>query len=199
MSQKVYNRAELRELELQHAKSLNLSVKNVKTFKGHDGMLGVNADVYINAKKFAHFYDDAYGGEPRLDWLGNNDIQRQANRNTLRDLEEQAKNLPKVLYNLKGVDEPFENTFWLHTLVDTLINAELERKELAKLAKKGIVYVDPKDDETYTWGWNYPIPKLFKMYPTKALPSVQKRYDQLVKEGCIVKNTELLAEYGVKL
>ncbi|NIP30985.1 MAG: hypothetical protein GTN59_10610, partial [Candidatus Dadabacteria bacterium] len=150
-------------------------------------------------KKFAHFYDDAYGGEPRLDWLGNTDIQHQQNRNTLRDLEEQAKNLPKVEYKFKDIDNTYTNTFWLYTLVNTLINAELERKELAKNAKKGIVYIDPKDNKTYIWGWNYPIPKLFKLYPTKALPSVQKRYDNIVKEGCIVKNTELLAEYGVKL
>jgi hypothetical protein len=44
MSTKIYTCAELRELELQYAKDNNLSVKNIKTFAGHDGMLGVNAD-----------------------------------------------------------------------------------------------------------------------------------------------------------
>jgi hypothetical protein len=200
MSNKIYTYAELRELELQYAKSLDLSVKNVKTFPGHDSMVGVDADIYYKNKKFAHFYDNAYGGEPEVSAVGNYDDGSLAQNNQiLKDLMSRASTLPKVKYQLKGIDRTSTNTFWLHTLVDTLINAELERKELNKIAKKGIVYVDPKDNETYTWGWNHPLPKLFKLYPTKALPSVQKRYNQLVEEGCIVKNTDLLAEYGVKL
>lgn len=199
MSTKIYTCAELRELELQYAKDNNLSVKNIKTFAGHDGMLGVNADIYQNNKKFAHFYDDARGGEAEVSYLGKNDIEMQKNRNILRDLETQFKAYPTVKFTYKESDDEHENTFYFSHVVNTLINSELERKELARDAKKGIVYMDPKDEQTYIWSWSYNLPKLFQIYPTKALSTVQKACDELKAEGCIIKNVDLLKEYGVSL
>ena len=196
---KVLSRAELFDLEIKYAKDYNLSVKNVKTFRGHDGMTGVNADIYKNNKKFAHFYDDARGGEPEVHWVGKNDIEYQANRTILRDLEDKFKKIPQVKFRFNDSDAVYDNTFYFDHVVNALINHTLEQKELAKQAKKGVVFVDPKDDETYTWGWSYDIPKLFKVYPTKALTTVQNRVDILKADGCIIKNTELLSQYGVRV
>lgn len=199
MSNKILSRAELFALEIKYAEQFNLSVKNIKTFRGHDGMTGVNADIYKDNKKFAHFYDDARGGEPEISYVGKNDIEIQKNRNILRDLETQCKNLPSVKFRFDDTGATYDNTFYFDHIVNALINKSLEEKEFAKIAKKGIVYADPKDNETYTWGWSYDIPKLFKVYPTKALGTVQKRVNELKSKGCVIKNTELLSQYGVQV
>jgi len=44
------------------------SVKNVKSFRGHDGY-GFNANLYRGNKKVAFLLDEAHGGEVDIDWL----------------------------------------------------------------------------------------------------------------------------------
>ena len=56
---------EVYKTELQIAKDNNLTVKNVKLFRGHDGV-GLSCDLYINNKKLAYCFDDARGGEMEI-------------------------------------------------------------------------------------------------------------------------------------
>ena len=44
------------------------SVKNIKSFQGREGY-GFNCNLYRGKKKIAFCYDDASGGEVRIDWL----------------------------------------------------------------------------------------------------------------------------------
>ena len=46
-----------------------LSLKKVKSFRGHDGA-GVNADVYVGKKKLAEENDDGWGGGLDLHYFG---------------------------------------------------------------------------------------------------------------------------------
>jgi hypothetical protein len=47
---------------LKIAKDLGITLKNLKSFPGHDGMDGMDADICINGKKMLHVYDSANGG-----------------------------------------------------------------------------------------------------------------------------------------
>jgi len=47
---------------LDNAKALGITLKNVKTFEGHDTMMGFNADVYVDGVLALHAFDSAHGG-----------------------------------------------------------------------------------------------------------------------------------------
>lgn len=49
------------------------SVKNVKSWEGHEG-LGTQCSVYRNGKKVAIFLDDANGGDADFRWLDTGDL-----------------------------------------------------------------------------------------------------------------------------
>jgi len=188
---------EVKALELQTVKNLNLDVKNIKYFAGHDGMQGINADVYHNGKKFAHGYDDARGGgmDVRPSDYENNTVA------TFKDIEDKLRALPKYIHvhtqsrNGKMIGgKPFE----YESQVDlaSIIDAVADQKEEEKNAKKGIMYVTD-EGEVYTH-WNMSLPSLLKKYPKTALKTIQKRYDELSAKYPIT-NKEYLSKIGVRV
>lgn len=50
------------------ASAARLVVKNIKTFRGHDGV-GLNATLYFDGKKVCEVLDDAHGGEWDFHWI----------------------------------------------------------------------------------------------------------------------------------
>lgn len=190
-----------RNHEVEIAKELKLDVKNVKFFKGHDGMTGINADIYYNGKKFAHAYDDARGGEMEIYAVSGD------KRPILQMVIEQLSKYPsyKVEFDrdingrsLGGDVLKYESRPELSSIVDYLAQAKEEERIRKRDRSKGILYTNPKGEELL-WGWKEAIPAVLKKFPKQARKALQENYDKLIKEGCVVHNADYLKELGIKV
>ena len=170
--------------------NFGVTLVNYKTFAGHDGMLGFNADIKYKGRKIAHAYDDAWGGPYRVNVLGEiGSAERDLNKSILNDL---LLNLEEnYVLDEKWNKRPDKNTL-LEFLIADLTN-ELDRK---KDDKKGILI---KHGAGYLiHGWNVQIPTLIKKY-RNGREVVQKAYNKLKSEGKEILNTEYLQSIGVEL
>jgi len=185
------------QFELKTAKELGITIKNVKFFSGHDGMAGINADLYYNNKKFASAYDDARGGEM--------DVRPSDYENTtvstFHEVETKLRATSKYIHvHTHAPDgkpyggKPFE----MESQVDlaSLVDALARHKEELKEAKKGIQYTTKDGDYYHHWGMS--IPALMKKHPKTALASIQRRYDELSAKYPI-RNTEYLSSIGIRV
>ena len=81
---------------------LRLEVKNIKTFKGMDGV-GLNATLYFDGKRVCEVIDEGSGGEPYYRWAGATHAEADA---TEKKVEAYVSTLtPK--FELDGMDAGF--------------------------------------------------------------------------------------------
>jgi len=191
------NTEQVYKMELAIAKQLNIDVKNIKYFKGHDGMQGINADLYYEGKKFATAYDDARGGEMDV---------RPISYDTpilaiYKEVEDKLRALPKYILHydkdrngkpVGGKMSTWESSTDMADLVDAIARQKQELKEHVK----GILYTT-KEGEFYAH-WNMSLPAMMKKHPKTALPTIQKRYDELSSKYPIT-NKDYLASIGVQV
>ena len=192
---------EAEEYKLKVAKDLEIDVKNIKFFSGQDGMAGINADLYYKGKKFAHGYDDSNGGG--MD-VRPSDYELKT-MDVFHDIESKLKALPKYIHvhtedmngrKLGGDAFEYETQVDLADIVDTIALHKEKVKEKSKKDKKGIQYTKPDGD--YVAHWNMSIPAMLKKYPEKAIPTIQKRYDELIKKYPVT-NTDYLSSIGIRV
>ena len=162
-----------------------LSIVNYKTFKGHDGMRGINAEIKYKGKKIASVYDDARGAEYQYSVLGYGTPKYTENKALFNQLLKEVKTLDKV----KTLD------FELDPCLDFLIDDMCNEKDMAKDAKKGLLIKT-------NWGyeilqWNVQIPTLIKKY-RNGLEVVQKEYDKQ-KSTKTILNTKYLESIGITI
>jgi len=101
------------------------SVKNIKSFVGHDGY-GFNANLYRGKKKVAFCLDDARGGEVDIQWLDWKD------RTEAKLLDAHVATLPKV--EAHGLTLTIDAGWFVSELV-TKWEDEKELRKLQKLCK----------------------------------------------------------------
>tara|TARA_R110000772_G_scaffold17332_10_gene48397 strand:+ start:1237 stop:1824 length:588 start_codon:yes stop_codon:yes gene_type:complete len=189
--------AQTLEHELQTAKDLKLTVKNIKYFSGHDGMQGINADIYHEGKKLATAYDDARGGEMDIRPFGYD----EAVLTKFLNIERELKALPEYLH-IFGIDRNGKKigggpvTIRARVDLAAIVDAVAQKKESDKQAKKGLMYLI--EDEEYIIQWKgLTLKSMIKKY--QGLNIIQDRYDGLKKEGKTVLNLPYLTELGVKV
>jgi hypothetical protein len=176
---------------------VDAKVSNVKFHAGHDGMRGLNCTLIFKGKKIAHVHDDAWGGEFEYRILGNKPEQREENRKLLNELQEEVK---KYTFKSKMSGVEHEITYNIDILVDDLVNELEEEKRAKRDAKKGIVYKDKEDGETYIVGGGQTIPTLFKKYSNQSVvKALQTWYNDVKAEGHKILNGEYLKSVGVEL
>ena len=192
------NDQEAQEHKLKVAKDLELDVKNIKFFSGHDGMQGINADIYHKGKKFAKGYDDARGGSMDVR-PSSYDVPVMA---VFQEIEAKLKALPEYIHvhtvdrNEKKLGgKPFE--YQSRVGLDDIVDAIAEQKEQRKRDIKGIVYKE--GEHQYTSHWNMSIPAMLKKFPKNGLSAIQKKYDSLVAEKYTILNKSYLSEIGVRV
>ena len=188
-------RTEVTELELQIARKNNLTLKNIKFFRGHDGMTGLSCDLYQNNKKIAYCFDDARGGEMEIS------PYTTAHRLIIRNLESMAYNLPE--YKVEYSNDIQDHYTFKHTL-EGIINAlaeEYERnKKMEKDSKKAIVYKDEKGDTwLYSWQHQSSLAAMVTKRPESAKSAIKKACEELEKEGNIILNKDYLIKLGVSV
>jgi len=102
------------------------SVKNVKTFPGHDDGLGMNCNLYKNNKKVATVHDDAWGGAFHFNWVNNTESDI---------LDNYLETFPKYFF----IDEMHTHT--QDTFVDKLVMNVLIGKEAKVALRKRFILI----------------------------------------------------------
>jgi len=158
----------------------DLKVINVKSFRGHDGMLGLNCDLVYKGVKLCHVYDDAWGGGYMY-----TDITDQK---LFDELNAEIKKLPKEKSEL------FPDG--LQPDLDIVVGGLADDAErLKKSQHKGIMIDMPNGKERLIYWTGMTIPQLVK-HPD-GLKALQKAYDENKNEGNIV-NIEYLKTKGIR-
>ena len=180
---------EVNQKELELAKDNNLTIKNVKLFRGHDG-IGLSCDLYMNNKKLAYCFDDARGGEMEIS------AYTSILRNQLNDLE--VKLMAQPTYSrddLTGIT--FRHS--LENIVNALTVKFEEDKQYRKDSKKAIVY-KKQDGSTWLVSWkNEALAMLIGKRGDKAKTMIKDKCIFLEQQGYIVLNKDYLIQIGINV
>jgi len=185
-----------------------VTLKNVKFHKGHDGMDGLNADIYIDKVKVAHVYDDARGGCFEYDVLGSIDSkQREINKKLFKELEDYIDSLPEEQMEYDGKKyERDGNPVMMKPDMDSIINdlveefeKEKSKKRLKKDMEKKIVFGKPNGNSYKLIGYKSPLKAIAMMKGGKeAIQKLVNRVKGELKEGEEILNDNL-AELGIEV
>ncbi len=179
---------------LENAKKEGLTIKNLKTFGGHDGMMGINADIYWQGKKALHIYDDAWGGPLDIQPIGGFNKDKDGEHSISPELSKN-RDLLKKLTKKYPYSKNWEDS--LEGVLNELVTEELAKKDFKKIEKKGIVL----EDSIVTWkaGTISNMLKKYSHQKDKVMAMVQKGYDECIADGEKVLNTVYLESIGINL
>lgn len=182
------------------AEQLGITLKKIGTFKGHEGMLGINADICLGGKAFAHAYDDARGGEMDIDALCDHKKPEtiKANRKIIQDIEDKLKTFPE--YKVSLGDSHFMTRDSLADIVNALVDEHTEKQLLKKDENKGLVFKSEGGMSLVTWPLGT-IPKMIEKYGAAQVVEklLQPTYDEYKAKGKTILNLEYLKKVGVKI
>ena len=152
-----------------------ISIKNCKTFRGHDGDGYKQCNVMFDGKVFAEMHEDSWGGGY---------MYNPTNDELYKLVLDTFKKFPKELEY--GLDDS------LDFLIDDLFKQWLLKKDV----KKGIVFKTES-------GWSIngakeTIPTTLKKY-SKGLEFYQEKYDELKGAGKEILNTNYLKSIGINI
>jgi len=182
---------------LKNAEAIGLTLKNIKTFEGHDTMQGFNADVYVNGKKVFHAFDSAHGGcfefTPADSKTKYNEVH-----GIVDELEDKLKKRPK--YEIKWSKDKtsmFQDN--LECVIGALVSDFLFQKDLKRDQKKGLL-LEVNNGYSIIKYKAGTIANMLKKYgEAQVVPIVQKTYDQEVAKGEKILNVDYLKSIGVKV
>ena len=181
------------------AKEVGITLKNLKTFDGHDGGLGINADICLNGVPFAHAYDDAHGGMMDIKPIYSTvDGVYQRNREIIGEVEQAIAKYPEHEVELGGGKKNMMKED-LEGLVNALVYEVETQKQIKKNEKKGILLKTPSGYSIVKFKAGS-ISDLLKKYEQKAVAMMlQGHVTKLIKDGEEIINSEYLKSLGVKL
>jgi hypothetical protein len=184
---------------LSLAKELKLSLKNIKTFVGHDTMLGFNADLYIDNKKTLHVFDDSYGSSIQYTPALKNQTYQEVYQ--IQDnINEQLKQFPPIIIELSNrTMEVKEN---IDGICTALVSEWEWNKKIKRDQHKGLL-IELESGNGYNiiawkkYGTIIDMINKFGLQPTINLieMSIQKQ----LKENKSILNKDYLISLGIKL
>ena len=152
--------------EKQIARGLDITVKNIQFFEGHDGY-GLNCSLYYQGKLLCRVHDGAYGGEF--------EYREVKDRDKLEKLFEEVSKLPTEPseYFPEGMQPN------LDMIVEELCNHFDLQKRISREKKKGICIGDSWSDYMILRWKGWELPKLAKNPKGKAIieKDLQKHKD----------------------
>ena len=182
---------------------IEISLRNVKTFEGHDTKTGLNADIVYKGYMIAHIHDDARGGCFDYHVLGElkktedgyeDSPDRARNKKLFAELEEKLAALPE--YEPEGWGFKIQPD--LDHLVDKAFNEWEDAQIIKKNQKKGILTRVPNGIST--WGWKTTIPTMMKKYGKHIIiADLNKQVKAFKEEGKEILNIEYLKSIGVEI
>lgn len=184
---------------LKLAKELKISLKNIKTFIGHDTMLGFNADLYIDNKKTLHVFDDSYGGSMQYTPVRKNQTYQEVYQ--IQDnINEQLKQMPPIIIELSNrTMEVKEN---LDGICTALVSEWEWNKKIKRDQHKGLL-VELESGNGYNlmawkkYGTITDMINKFGLQITQGL--IQASVNKLIKENKTILNKNYLTSLGIKL
>jgi len=134
------------------------TVKNVKSFQGHDGY-GFNCNLYRDGKKVAHCFDEAHGGMIDINWEGpvpktGADKAEWKKWHDWKAKEEKllvahVSSLPKVKSEWGGGDLTIDEGWFVTELVNNFEKAKEIRKVRRKCETKTLFRTSDCDEGAY--------------------------------------------------
>lgn len=194
---------------LEIAKEVGITLKNIKTFEGHDG-LGINADICLDGFPFAHAYDDAHGGCMDIRPLGGLDKVGDSyevspllkrTRQMLVDVEAAIAKYPEHEVELGGRSHMFKED--LEGIVNVLVDEAQTQKQIKRDQKKGILVKRGDNYGIISWKLGT-IDGMLKKYTAdvhrkQIFDMIQKRYEECKAKGDEVLNLEYLKSVGINI
>lgn len=113
-------------------KRVTVSVKNVKTFAGHDGQCGLNCDVMFGPRKVTHVYDSAHGGGFEYD-----NYRMLDSRGDWKALEEVAASNTWIS---EFDDDKLPRAMDVDMFVDCLVQVALQAQEFKRWGRNYIFF-----------------------------------------------------------
>ena len=181
---------------LENAKFIGLTLKNIKTFEGHDTMMGFNADVYVHGKKCFHVYDSAHGGcfdySPVDNKMKHNEVWGLTSK-----LDDDLKTRPEYEIELGGKLMNHQDN--LEIVIDALVTEFLYNKDFKRDSKKGIL-TEEGNNYAITSFKAGTIPVMLRKYEKKSVAlMIEGHVKKLIKDGETILNLEYLKSIGVKV
>lgn len=181
---------------LKNAELLGLTLKNIKTFEGHDTMTGFNADVYIDGKKAFHAFDSAYGG--CYDFTPADSKTRHCDvSDVVQSLENKLKTLPSYKMTFGGKER--EITDNLECVIGALISNFLNQKDLKRDSKKGILIETKQGYDVIRFKAGSITSMLKKYKQEQVAMMLQGHVKKYLKDKEVILNLEYLKSIGVKV
>jgi len=179
---------------LATASELKITLKKLKTFPGHDGMEGFDADICVDGKAVLHVYDSAHGGCFEYSPIGTD--YKQA-RNVEAELEEKLKTFPEHETEMGG-GRTYSSRDTLDCVIGALVSEAGFQKQLNRDAKKGILIEVPNGYSIISFKAGT-ITAMLKKYKQEAVATMlQGVVKRELKAGNKILNLEYLKSIGVK-
>lgn len=181
-------------------KKPQIKLKSIKTFNGHEGMLGFNADLFIDGIKCFHVYDDSFGGCVDLQPVTHDNPQAKLINTLIGNLNTYLDNLvkePLIVFGEHFVDElsgePQYKSNTIEDIVYDLFNDHIKKQDVKKfenVCKKSICWGIPK-------GYQYQSMKFNKLLVEINKETLQSYVDQIkqlhMKPDEVILNKNLIA------
>lgn len=174
-----------------------MTLKNVRTFEGHDTMQGFNADVYINGKKVFHAFDSAHGG--MFEYTPVDSKSYNKTWKLIEELQEKLKTFPEYEVQWsKNKKSMFRDD--LDIVIGALVEEHESKKHVKRLQAKGIVLEKKFQYETIRFKAGT-IPEMLKKFDKKAVSMmVEGVVKRELKKGETIANLEYLKKtLGIKV
>lgn len=183
---------------LNLAKELKLSLKNIKTFDGHDGAIGFNADLYIDNKKTLHVFDGSYGGSLEYTPTLNNQTYQEVYQ--IQDnINEQLKQFPPIIIELSNrTIEVKEN---IDGICTALISEWEWNKKIKKDQHKGLLLESESGNGYNLLSWKKygTIPNMINTFGLQStINLIEMSIQKQLKENKSILNKDYLISLGVK-
>jgi hypothetical protein len=184
---------------LQLAKELKISLKNIKTFVGHDTMLGFNADLYIDNKKILHVFDDSYGGSMQYTPTLKNQTYQEVYQ-IQDEINQQLKQMPPITIELST--RTMEVKEDLDGICTALVSEWEWNKKIKRDQHKGLL-VELESGNGYNvmawkkYGTIIDMINKFGLQITQGL--IQASINKILKENKTILNKDYLISLGIKM
>ena len=177
-------------------KSSDIKLKNLKTFKGHDGT-GINADVYIYGKKCFSVFDAAYGGELEIEYQDYDKVLGKERAGDYINQLLEFLGLPLDQLALREYKTGKEINS-LEDYVNVLITDSLKEKEQKRFDKQCIDSICFGIPDSYSYS-RITYRKPLADFPKDALQMIVNNIKKSdCKDGVVILNKNL-SELGIKV
>lgn len=171
-------------------KTPEVKLKNLKYHVGHDGMQGMNADIWIDGIKCMHVHDDAYGGCFEYHNFAYKNPQGELIKSLIKNLDAYIATLPEESHTFGGKTIKIKPDLdWFVTNIEQEMEKEKTRKKMMRQMAKAILVGVP-DADRYSY-YNFKIP--LAQIPKGQLEAAVLRIKMKLNKGEQILNTNLTA------